>query len=108
MGKTKVFLGAVFMVILCIVTVGGSVPCSQSSQCQTDECCVTTNPPRGKRALAPTAGGVCQKLGSAKDSCYVMYTTVQDMNYRCPCGPGLVCVGSGMMEVPLGEVGTCS
>nr|KAG5700271.1 hypothetical protein BaRGS_022898 [Batillaria attramentaria] len=38
-------------------------------------------------------------------------TTAYDasrMYYSCPCETGLKCVGRGLYEVPLGEVGICS
>ncbi|XP_033748837.1 astakine-like isoform X3 [Pecten maximus] len=81
--------------------------CTSASDCGHGECCVANNQPIGKRGLM--AAGTCRPLGQDGSSCYARYihTPPTGMEYACPCGPGLVCKGSGTIVVPIGESGTC-
>ena len=38
-------------------------------------------------------------------ACYVMHQTLHNMNRKCPCESGLVCLGTGVFAAHQGEVG---
>ncbi|XP_069134976.1 uncharacterized protein [Argopecten irradians] len=85
--------------------------CNTQQDCGSDECCVTNNPPRGKRMSM--SAGHCQTLGHQGSGCLVRYgggvvNPPNELVYACPCGAGLMCKGIGISEVPLGEMGTCT
>ncbi|XP_025089816.1 uncharacterized protein LOC112561496 [Pomacea canaliculata] len=84
-------------------------PCSQSATCGKGYCCVALNQPRGKRGAESTPLGTCRPLGKTSNSCLVSsgpYDPTR-LYYACPCAGGLVCKGTGLIEVPLGERGIC-
>uniref|UniRef100_A0A8W8KCH1 Prokineticin domain-containing protein n=2 Tax=Magallana gigas TaxID=29159 RepID=A0A8W8KCH1_MAGGI len=87
--------------------------CNTGSECNADECCVSNNPPRGRRFLDTHSHlGHCVPMGTDGSSCLVKYshltTRPEDVVYACPCSNGLHCHGDGVNEVPLGERGHCA
>ncbi|XP_064612669.1 uncharacterized protein LOC135476546 [Liolophura sinensis] len=92
------------LVAVCIVAVAvGKRFCSSQNDCLKGECC-RNNQLRGKRSVY----GVCEPLGNAGSNCYLSLFQVSEGVYSsCPCVRGLECKGSGLVEVPYGEMGTC-
>ncbi|XP_071092885.1 uncharacterized protein [Haliotis cracherodii] len=84
--------------------------CRLGSDCDVDECCVSTVPQIGrkKRSLF-SRGGVCQHLQTVGQGCLTKYDSGQpnDIVSQCPCEANLECVGNGLFVVPQGETGTC-
>ncbi|XP_052282582.1 uncharacterized protein LOC127879642 [Dreissena polymorpha] len=94
------------------------VYCSTSAQCAADECCVSFYQPDGRRRTVVEhletrhmrfVDGSCHKNGTSGSKCFVheLSTGTSGLFYDCPCTSGYKCQGSGMVEVPLGETGTC-
>ena len=57
-------------------------PCTTSSDCQSDECCVSLTKPRGRRTVSflslATAPGACHKIGT---SGWRMYCKIRNVNH---------------------------
>ncbi|KAL4228086.1 hypothetical protein ACF0H5_013521 [Mactra antiquata] len=118
----------IIVILACLIGTAYTIPapghgalagyCDNNSHCGADECCVSFNQPRGKRVVVDTLDphlmqlvhGSCQKLGTDGSKCFVnnIFTGTQGLEYDCPCSTGYTCEGSGMVEVPKGESGTCS
>ncbi|XP_063395986.1 venom protein 164-like [Mytilus trossulus] len=92
----------------CILGTAAPRNCNLQADCHNNECCLSNNPPRGKRA---NSYGHCVPLGHHGASCYVGYgsasTPPDAVTYACPCQSPLKCIGKQLIEVPLGEIGTC-
>merc|ERR1711894_86323 len=101
----------VFVTITAVASALAQRTCSSQTQCHSNECCVTNNPPRGKRWLSPIAAGHCVAMGTQGSDCMVNSNNYlkppSGVVYTCPCEQNLHCKGNGMIEVPLGEHGTC-
>ncbi|XP_048753598.1 prokineticin Bm8-f-like [Ostrea edulis] len=86
--------------------------CSRGSDCGDSECCVSNNPPRGRRFLDRIHVGHCVPMAKDGNSCLMRYVHLQtrpeEVVYACPCSTGLHCHGDGLYEVPLGERGHCT
>ncbi|XP_033748839.1 U3-aranetoxin-Ce1a-like [Pecten maximus] len=100
------------LVFLVLFSFGSSEGCYSQQDCGSNECCVSNNPPRGRR-MSLLEAGHCQAMGQQGARCLVRYgggltTPPSDIVYACPCGAGLMCKGSGYFEVPLGESGVCT
>nr|XP_011418328.3 uncharacterized protein LOC105321655 [Crassostrea gigas] len=91
------------VLIVAILQVGecSDTCCNDDSDCPELHCCV--KPLRGKRSLAScgNSGGRCTRYGGLNQGCHVGH------RFTCPCLPGLTCVGTGLREIPQGEVGVC-
>ncbi|CAH1791015.1 unnamed protein product [Owenia fusiformis] len=106
----------VFIFLTIVTTLAlGLKQCKNSRQCGKRACCVADNQPIGKRDLTSVLlkpepyGGHCERLGELGDACLMAtFDPSQGMYWKCPCRSGLTCIGSGMIEVPLGEIGKCS
>ncbi|KAL3858503.1 hypothetical protein ACJMK2_013089 [Sinanodonta woodiana] len=87
-----------------------AVSCNGPSDCAPGECCVSNARPRGKRDTSfRSTSGTCQMVGTEGSSCLVSYTQPlqSGMYYACPCALGFRCLGTGLYDIPLGEIGTC-
>ncbi|XP_052717436.1 uncharacterized protein LOC128189741 [Crassostrea angulata] len=91
----------VFIVAILQVGECSDTCCNDDSDCPELHCCV--KPLRGKRSLAScgNSGGRCTRYGGLNQGCHVGH------RFTCPCLPGLTCVGTGLREIPQGEVGVC-
>ncbi|KAH9515051.1 hypothetical protein Btru_019023 [Bulinus truncatus] len=74
--------------------------CSSSTECVPGECCVAKGKKQTRRH--------CTAVGVAGETCFVNVTSVNDVNFVCPCMDGLTCIGTGVIEIPLGQRGNCS
>ncbi|XP_021374493.1 U3-aranetoxin-Ce1a-like [Mizuhopecten yessoensis] len=110
MTSSAIFITALLAVI--VVLFDSTEGCYSQQDCGSNECCVSNDQPRGKR-MSLVLAGHCQAMGQPGSRCLMRYgggktTPPLDMVYACPCGPGLMCKGSGLIEVPLGETGVCT
>ncbi|XP_052796498.1 uncharacterized protein LOC128228954 [Mya arenaria] len=80
-------------------------PCATGADCSDTECCVSDMRPIGKRA----AHGHCRNMGTSGSGCLVRYPSGKPMDavFQCPCIASLTCHGTGMHDIPLGEIGKC-
>ncbi|XP_045205524.2 uncharacterized protein LOC123557854 [Mercenaria mercenaria] len=83
-------------------------PCSSGADCADSECCLSNMRPIGKRSLQ-TAHGHCSSMATGGSGCLVKMGSGKPSGtvYSCPCLSGLTCHGTGMYDVPLGEMGRC-
>ncbi|XP_078337850.1 uncharacterized protein LOC111133230 [Crassostrea virginica] len=89
----------VLVVILHVQECSGTC-CNSDGDCPPLHCCVP--PVRGRRSVTCSfASGRCEPYGGVNQGCHVGH------RFTCPCLPGLTCVGTGLIEVPQGEVGNC-
>ncbi|XP_052789512.1 uncharacterized protein LOC128223987 [Mya arenaria] len=90
----------------------GERECSQSDDCQKDECCVSKFRRRGKRSLDSTnQPGTCKPMGTYNSNCLVSNGSGRPKGVaelHCPCSNSLTCLGIGIRDIPLGELGKCS
>ncbi|KAK3607255.1 hypothetical protein CHS0354_002228 [Potamilus streckersoni] len=78
--------------------------CDDATDCGYGKCCVTKDQVRGKRDTTPQ--GTCQRLGTRGSRCLASYPQPlsSGMYYICPCATGFSCLGTGLYEIPLGEI----
>ncbi|XP_052075249.1 uncharacterized protein LOC127712690 [Mytilus californianus] len=86
-------------------------PCNDFSDCgYRSFCCVSKTRPRGRKRRSTDAIGTCQNIGTKGAACLV---NNQEKPWNsiffvsCPCQTPLTCIGSGVIDIPLGETGTC-
>ncbi|XP_071178050.1 uncharacterized protein [Mytilus edulis] len=86
-------------------------PCNDFSDCgYVSYCCVSKTRPRGRKRRSTDAIGTCQNVGTEGAACLV---NNQDKPLNsiffvsCFCQAPLQCIGSGVIDVPLGEMGIC-
>ncbi|CAH1791018.1 unnamed protein product [Owenia fusiformis] len=85
--------------------------CKNSKQCK-NGCCLTKVQLRGKRGLDYN-GGICGTFGEIGDDCLIAtdgaIAPPIGTEWKCPCGDGLICDGSGQFTLPnIGEHGVCT
>ncbi|CAH1801804.1 unnamed protein product [Owenia fusiformis] len=107
----------VAIVIFLLVGAAWAQNCNTGADCtdvDAPRCCVSTDRPIGKRSSLENilTIGTCQPIGTEDSGCMVRNN---DVDYKssavfvnCPCGAGLTCKGNGIIDVPLGEIGTCA
>ncbi|XP_052778063.1 uncharacterized protein LOC128215415 [Mya arenaria] len=90
----------------------GVKECSQSDDCQNDECCVSKFRPIGKRSLdSANQLGICKPMGTTNSDCLVSNGSGRPKDrvfLHCPCGDAFTCRGIGIRDIPLGALGKCS
>ncbi|CAH1782732.1 unnamed protein product [Owenia fusiformis] len=86
--------------------------CNSEADCGSDECCVPDSNQVTKRGMpkAPLPifinSGICRKIGTLNDSCFVDQKEKAGVIRECPCEKGFFCEGAGLKS-PFGEIGTC-
>ncbi|XP_060555027.1 uncharacterized protein LOC132715930 isoform X2 [Ruditapes philippinarum] len=86
--------------------------CSSCADCSPSECCVNIRI-IGKRSadrMKRQEQGQCEPMGKQGSGCLVRNASGRPhdvVQHSCPCRKGLTCVGSGVNEIPVGEVGVC-
>ncbi|BFZ18737.1 hypothetical protein BsWGS_21775 [Bradybaena similaris] len=109
LSSTPVVFALTILLCQCIQVSGDDRLCSFTSDCQANECCLSTVPTRGKR----DAPGNCRPRGELAALCYVKNDQLQapdsDVLFldACPCSSTLECQSTGTVEVPQGEQGRC-
>ncbi|WAQ96792.1 hypothetical protein MAR_029482, partial [Mya arenaria] len=87
----------------------GVKECSQSDDCQNDECCVSKFRPIGKRSLdSANQLGICKPMGTTNSDCLVSNGSGRPKDrvfLHCPCGDAFTCRGIGIRDIPLGALG---
>ncbi|XP_005106168.1 venom protein 164 [Aplysia californica] len=102
----RFILSAVVLIALAALICGGHAGkhCTDSSQCEDDECCLDPTQRRGKRQAA----GYCAPRVLKGQSCFINAANSGPVYLdACPCVSGLTCQGNGVISVPQGEMGTC-
>ncbi|XP_048752626.2 prokineticin-1-like [Ostrea edulis] len=74
--------------------------CNNDGDCPAYHCCESQR--RGRRSVGcSVSSGICTPFGAQQQRCHVGH------RFTCPCLPGLTCVGTGVTEIPQGEIGVC-